>query len=195
MRKLTFFIFSFILILSVSSFLTINNASAASIEEIPEKELNIDQKEIHLPVNQTTPITVNPGEQEVTPNFINDFRYRKKNVTTTYEWSPYKRVSRNLDTHNSAGGAITSDRVVEFNVEVSGDVSGLGFSLNLSVSNAKGYTLNVAPDKVVYMGYRVRYKVEKGTRELYDIVTGKVISSNKYTIKTPMYGEYKLINY
>ncbi|WP_342470215.1 hypothetical protein [Ureibacillus sp. FSL K6-3587] len=58
-----------------------------------------DQKEIHLPVNQTTPITVNPGEQEVTPNFINDFRYRKKNVTTTYEWSPYKRVSRNLDTH------------------------------------------------------------------------------------------------
>lgn len=45
------------------------------------------------------------------------------------------------------------------------------------------------------MGYRVYYKVETGINEYYDIVTGKVIRSDSYTVKTPQYGEYKLINY
>ncbi len=58
-----------------------------------------------------------------------------------------------------------------------------------------GYTLNVGANKRVYMGYRVRYEIETGTRECYDIVTGKVIDHNDYTVKTPIYGEYKLINY
>lgn len=43
------------------------------------------------------------------------------------------------------------------------------------------------------MGYRVYYKVETGTRELYDIVTGKVLRRKTYTIKIPQYGDYKLI--
>ncbi len=33
------------------------------------------------------------------------------------------------------------------------------------------------------MGDPVKYKVETGTREMYDMVTGSVISSNKYTVK------------
>lgn len=45
------------------------------------------------------------------------------------------------------------------------------------------------------MGYRVYYKVETGINECYDVVTGKVIKLNSYTVKTPQYGEYKLINY
>lgn len=45
------------------------------------------------------------------------------------------------------------------------------------------------------MGYRVKYKVETGTREMYDMVTGKVVRSNKYTVKKTMYGEYALLNY
>lgn len=42
---------------------------------------------------------------------------------------------------------------------------------------------------------RVYYKVETGINEYYDIVAGKVIRSNSYTVKKPQYGEYKLINY
>lgn len=45
------------------------------------------------------------------------------------------------------------------------------------------------------MGYRVKYHIEEGTRECYDMVTGKVVSTNKYTVKTPLFGDYKLINY
>lgn len=30
---------------------------------------------------------------------------------------------------------------------------------------------------------------------MYDMVTGRVISSNKYTVKKPMYGEYAWLKY
>lgn len=43
------------------------------------------------------------------------------------------------------------------------------------------------------MAYRAYYKAETGIRELYDIVTGKVLRLKTYTIKIPQYGDYKLI--
>ncbi len=126
--------------------------------------------------------------------FVNDFRYRKVNVTTSSEWSSYKRVSDNVVT-GSEGGSISANKSVTFGTEVSGSIHDLGISTNASVSSSVGYSLNVPANSRVYLGYRVKYKVEKGTREHYDIVTGKVLDSNKYTVKKPLYGEYKLINY
>lgn len=66
---------------------------------------------------------------------------------------------------------------------------------NLSLRLQGRDTLNVGANKRVYMGYRVYYAVEKGTRELYDVVTGEVLRSYSYTVKVPQYGEYKLITY
>ena len=43
------------------------------------------------------------------------------------------------------------------------------------------------------MAFRVKYKVEKGVRELYDMVTGEVISKNDYIVKVPQYGSYKIL--
>lgn len=133
-------------------------------------------------------------EAELRPIFINDFRYRKVNVSTSYDWSPYKRVSDNLIT-SDAGGELSSTKSVTFGTEVTGSISSLGISTSASLTSEIGYTLNVGANKRVYMGYRVRYEIETGTRECYDIVTGKVIDHNDYTVKTPIYGEYKLINY
>ncbi len=45
------------------------------------------------------------------------------------------------------------------------------------------------------MAYRVCYRVETGTNEYYDAITGKVYSSSSYTVKVPQYGEYGLVNY
>lgn len=133
-------------------------------------------------------------ETEINPAFINDYRYRKTNVTTSYEWSPYKRVSDNIITDEN-GGSISANKSVTFGTEVTGSIDSLDISKNASITSEVGYTLNVGSNKRVYMGYRARYTVEKGTRECYDIVTGEVISSNSYTVKTPIFGEYKLINY
>ena len=79
-------------------------------------------------------------------------------------------------------------------VEVEGGISGLGISTSTTIASSKGYTLNVGPNKKVYMAYRVKYQIEKGTREYYDIVTGKVMKRNSYTVKTPISGEYALLN-
>lgn len=134
-------------------------------------------------------------ESEITPMFINDYRTRKVNVSYSYEWSGYRRVSDNLDTRNSSGGSITSNRTTTFTTAVSGSIAGLGINTSASVSSQVGYTMNVGPGKLVYLGYKVYYKVEKGTRQTYDSLTGQVISSNAYTVKVPQYGTYALLNY
>ena len=64
-----------------------------------------------------------------------------------------------------------------------------------SISSTVGYTLNAGANKRVYMAYRVKYNVETGVNHRVDIVTGKTVSKSNYTVKKPMYGEYKLINY
>lgn len=127
-------------------------------------------------------------------NYVNEYRYRKVNVKEYTEWSAYKRVSDNLST-GSEGGSISASKSVSFSASITGNVSGIDASVGSSISSDLGYTLNVGANKRVYMAYRVSYDVEKGTREMYDIVTGKVVKSNSYTIKSPSYGEYTLINY
>lgn len=191
MKKISIFIFSFAVLFSAFSLLATKDASAASIEEASPI---IDERV--KPIDTTSPIIVSPeGDQTVSPTFINDFRYRKTNVKTTYGWSSYKRISDNLNTYGSNGGSLTANTTATFGVTVSGSIDGLGISTTKTISSAKNYTLNVAADRKVYMGYRVYQKIETGTREYYDVVTGKVIRSNSYTVKTPQYGEYKLINY
>ena len=93
------------------------------------------------------------------------------------------------------GGSISSNKSVSFEASASGEIKGLNISLGGSVSNELGYVLDVGPNKRCYMGYRVKYNIEKGTRVRIHRVTGKVVSTNTYTIKKPAYGEYKLINY
>nr|WP_295970088.1 hypothetical protein [uncultured Bacillus sp.] len=139
--------------------------------------------------------TASSESKMVSPKFVNDFRYRKVNVSTKYEWSGYRRVSDNLSTYGSTGGSISANRTTTFTTQVSGTISGLGISTSKTISNSIGYTLSVGANRKVYLGYRVYYKVEKGTRQYYDVTTGKVISSNSYTVKTPQYGQYALINY
>lgn len=149
-------------------------------------------------IGSTTPTTskmtiINNGD-EVAPAFINDFRYRKKNVTKSTAWSSYARIS-DVAQANGSGGYISATVKKTYGVVVTGAISGLGFDTSITKSSAIGYTLNLDPYQRAYMGYRVKYSVEKGTREYYDITNGNVISSNSYTVKTPTMGEYKLINY
>lgn len=125
---------------------------------------------------------------------FNDYFYRKVDVQTYTQMGSYARVSDTINTYGASSGSITCNRSVSYSVEVSGNISGLGISLGGGISSSIGYTLSVGSNRRVYMGYAPVYKVETGYRELYDSVTGKVISRNKYKIKTPIYGEYQLIN-
>lgn len=122
---------------------------------------------------------------------VNPVRYRKTNVRHYTSYSNWKRVSSDLTT-GSGGGSISCNKEVEFSGSVSGKIKGISVSFGGSKKSKVGYTLHVGPNQTRHMVYRVRYAVESGTREVYDAITGKVISRNSYTAKTVVTGEYAL---
>lgn len=142
---------------------------------------------------QVSASQVKANGSEITPQDRQHPRKTKKiNVVKSTEWSSFKRVSDNM-TVGKAGGTIHCQKSVSFGTVVSGTISGLGISTSATKSTTVGYSINAAPNSTSYMAYRVKYNVEKGTRVVYDAVTGKTISTNKYTVKKPSIGEYKLI--
>lgn len=176
-------------ILSLAMIFIISTTAFAS----ESNSLYVNESEIEVVASDA--LTGNYSEStENSPKFFNEYRYRKVNVSTYEEWSPFKRVSDNAQIGNE-GGSIKADRSASFGTVVSGNIGGLNISTNISRSSTIGYTLHADPNSWVYMGYRVKYRTEEGTRECYDMVTGKVVSTNKYTVKTPLFGDYKLINY
>ncbi|MDJ0333531.1 hypothetical protein [Planococcus sp. S3-L1] len=116
-------------------------------------------------------------------------KYTKTNVKTSTTWSNFKKVSGIIN----GPGSISATKSEAFGVVVNGAYSNLGLSLNKTKTSITGYTLTHAKNTRVYMGYRVKYSVETGTR----VATrnGFVISRLPYTVKTPIIDEYKLINY
>lgn len=173
---------SFALLLSFSPQVSAESSSGTIEPRVP----------VTTPV---APVESVSDQSNVTPMFVNDFRYRKKNVSTYYEWSSHKRASDNLSTYGTSGGTITATKETTFGAEISGNIYGIDVSVSGSVTNNIGYSVSIGPNRVVYLGYKVYYKVEKGTREYYDLVTGKVMSSNSYTVKVPQYGQYSVLNY
>ena len=176
-------------ILSLAMIFIISTTAFAS----ESTSLYVNESEIEVVASDA--LTGNYSEStENSPKFVNEYRYRKVDVSTYKEWSPFKRVSDNVE-FTSEGGSIEADRSASFGTVVSGNIGGLNIATNVSLSSRIGYVINAEPNSWVYMGYRVKYSVEEGTRECYDMVTGKVVSTNKYTVKTPLFGDYKLINY
>lgn len=111
-------------------------------------------------------------------------------------WGAPVRVSENIDTtnSNSSGGSISCNKSVTYKGSVSGDVFGIKVDFGGSISSSVGYTLNVKPNSIVYMTFKVQYAVEEGTREKFDTITQKVVATNSYRVKKPVTGTYALAN-
>lgn len=129
---------------------------------------------------------------KIKPSVNNPVRYKKTNVRTYEEWSSGKRVSDNVKAGPN-GGSISSTKKVTISGYVEGEVKGITVNFGGSYTSKVGYTLNLRPNRSQYMAYRVRYKVEEGTRVMYDAETGKTIAKNKYKAKKALYGEYYLV--
>lgn len=127
-----------------------------------------------------------------------EYYIKKENVRHFNQWSGFRRVSPNLKT-GPKGGSLSTTQSTSFSMEISGTVDGLGFGFGRSVTSAIGYKLNVGANRRVYIGYRVRYRVETGQRVQYqkNKLNGavKVVSRTNYTVKIPQVGEYALVNY
>ena len=140
---------------------------------------------------------VRADESNFTSNIIGQDRsyggltYQKTNVRYSQEWSGYTPVSYTVTT-GKAGASISVNQSKTFGTSISGDVKGINIGAHASISSGVGYTLNVPPRKSAYVGFRVLYQVESGTRiaRFYD---GGEFSRNSYTVKRPIRGEYRLI--
>lgn len=63
--------------------------------------------------------------------------------------------------------------------------------MNRTVSSRVGYTLHVSGNQRAYIGYRVLYLIEEGTRVVSD-GSGE-ISRNTYIARKPIRDEYALL--
>ncbi|MDJ1110544.1 hypothetical protein KYI09_09430 [Macrococcoides caseolyticum] len=168
-----------------------------------ENEVVIDNDESNVElVGNEENVTFNPEEVQ-TSSIVNKNQPQrainmnsivtyKKNVTTSYSWSSYRRVSDDMKV-GSKGGSISVTKQTTFGTTVTGSIKDLGISANITKSSSIGYKLNLDPNTTRYVGYRAYYKIEKGTRVVKDQLTGKIISTNSYTVKTPTKGAYSLL--
>lgn len=115
-----------------------------------------------------------------------------ENVRRIEGWTPYFRVSNNMTTGNTTG-TISTNTTNTVGTTVNGNISGLGISTNNSVSSQIGISFNVPRNSSVHIGHRVRTRIETGTRVVTVLGTG-IQTRNDYTVSTPLYGEYALIN-
>lgn len=131
------------------------------------------------------------SSEEFKPNGMTDYYYRKANVTTTYGWGPWKRVSDNL-TASSSGGTLSCTEVVSESFSFSGEISGLTFSGERTRSSEIGYSLNVDANRTAYMQWRCHFRYETGIREKVSYTTGHVVARNEFSVTIPEYGNYAL---
>ena len=142
-----------------------------------------------VPAFAASPEEVDPN---VGPIGGADYYYTKR-VTRTYEgWSESRRVSSNLSA-GPAGGTISCDRVTTFSLQITGEVSGLGFGVGTEVSSSVGYTINVPANRTAYMSFKAWCVFEEGIREKRSTLNNQIISENDYIIGFPQYGQYELV--
>lgn len=179
-------------IMCISAF-SVAPVMAAQLVNV-ENPKHVNEKDIEILPDDALTGTVVSVPDKPTPRFINDFLSRKTDVTHSYEWSGYKRVS-DYAHFGAKGGSVSVNKGLSFGVVVAGVIEGLSISTAVNFFTQEGLTFNVGPYESVYVGAHVQYDVEEGIREQYDVISGKIISRNPYTVRTPIKLEYELVNY
>ncbi|WP_100066004.1 hypothetical protein [Miniphocaeibacter massiliensis] len=122
----------------------------------------------------------------------------KINVKKYTEYGSWKRVSKNLTVAREGEvGTISVSDEISISMSVTGSVAGLSIGSNVTQKSKVGYSLSTKNKGTWYIGFRVKYNVETGTRRVRSGWSGLVRSTNKYTVKIPIKGsgEYKLLRY
>lgn len=148
----------------------------------PEEDVVFIDNEFIEPTPSDDFVEPKPVNRVIDMNTIKTY---KQNVKKYKQWSKYRHVSQNYGP-NIKNTVITADRTTVFKAETSGIIKGLGLSLGGEVRTSTTVKQTLPPKKVGYLGIKVQYKVETGTRIVKDMLTNKIISKNKYTIKTPI---------
>lgn len=115
----------------------------------------------------------------------------KKNVSYSYEYGYYNRVSSNVYVGRGETCTISADRSVTFSTQVSGNISGLGISTSTTVTSTLGYPLSTSNVGTWYLAAQPYYKVERGIAVYVNNTTGHK-TETAYTVKIPQYCTFAL---
>lgn len=131
------------------------------------------------------------GDKEVSPNMLPTIK--KVNVRKYQQTGSFVTISNRVQATSNQFVTITSSKGTSFTTQVSGDISGLGFSTSKSISAEVGYSIQGKGPGTFVMQAAPVYSVETGTKQQISAWSGLVISSNSYTIKVPINVTYRLV--
>lgn len=145
---------------------------------------------VSFALEENIPSEVTRNENEILDISDHKVYHSKENVSISEKWSDNHRVSDNLN--GIAGDTITSNKGITFSTSVSGDITGLNISVSGEITSDVGYTMQLPTNGNYHMEYRVKYRIERGTR-VSKTVTGAILGRNEYVVKSPLYGEFSLV--
>lgn len=121
------------------------------------------------------------------------YYFTQSKVSYSNAWGSGKRCSDNVKAAKGENASVSCAKTVTVTGSVSGEIKGLvTIGVGRSCSSEKNYTLAFKGPATKYMVYKPYYKVEKGTRVKRLVSSGKKVSSNSYTVRKCLYGEYAL---
>ena len=127
--------------------------------------------------------TVNPT--------VTKYTYKKVNVKYSHEWTKPKKCSAQVKARKGETGTLICNTSVSVSGSVSGTIKGIvTIGVGSTYTANIGHTITFKGPATRYMTYSVKKKIEKGTRKQYNATTGKLVSSNAYTVKKPVDKKY-----
>lgn len=118
---------------------------------------------------------------------INTIRYKAVNVFKTRGEEVHRRVSNSY----GRGASITVDRAATYNITAT-NADGI-YSIGNSVTYRESATFHNTKYRKAYIACIAVYEVERGTKVVYDALTGKEYSRSPYSIKRPVSFYYNLV--
>lgn len=136
--------------------------------------------------NTAFPVVADPA--------MSGYYYKKAKVKYSNKWSKVKRCSDNMRARKGQTGTLTCNKSVSFSGSISGNIKGITtISVGATYSSITGYSISFKGPATCYMGYKAYYKIEKGIRKKYNMNTMKCVSSNKYTVRKALHGQYQTV--
>lgn len=176
-------------------FVTENDEAIAEIQPAWAKDADGSMVESHFAVKGSTlvqhvsfdadtkfPVVADPA--------MSGYYYKKSSVKITNEYGGWKRTSSILNTGKTKGGTLSINESHTISGSVSGNIKGIvTIGTGASITTASSKSWSIGKNKRCYAECRAEFKVERGTRKKISMNSGKVVSTNSYTVKQPR-GKY-----
>lgn len=172
--------------------------SILAIEPAWAKDANGNDVNTHYEINgssvkQVVEFDENSAFPIVADPQYGGYYYTKANVTYSEGWGTGKQCSDSLTCKKGETGTVKCNKIVSVSGSVTGTIAGITtIGVGSTYNSTKEYAISFTGPATKYMKVRARQKIEKGTRQKRTLSTGKVVSTNTYTVRKNLYRDMYL---